>query len=107
MFSIGEDVHLPYMPLGEEKLSSLRAKFVDVQILIIDEISMVDHNLWSYVHGRLRQIKQTGDISPFGNVSVIAVGDFFQLPPVKGKALYADAEGFDLWSSLFSVVELT
>ena len=45
--------------------------------------------------------------SPFGNVSVIAVGDFFQLPPVNGKALYADAEVIDLWSSLFSVVELT
>ena len=74
--------------------------------MIIDEISMVDHNL-SYVHSRLRQIKQTGDFSPFGNVSVIAVWDFFQLPRVKGKPLYVDVVGVDLWSSLFSVVELT
>ena len=61
-----------------------------LQLLIIDEISMVDHNLFSYVHSRLRQIKQTGDYSSFGNVSVIAVGDFFQLPPVRGKPLYAE-----------------
>ncbi len=68
---------------------------------------MVDHNLLAYVHGRLRQIKQTGDFSPFGNVSIIAVGDFFQLPPVKGKPLYVDdILGINLWSTLFSVVEL-
>ncbi|XP_016118254.1 uncharacterized protein [Sinocyclocheilus grahami] len=106
-FSIGKDVRLPYTPLGEAKLNCLRAKYSDLQILIIDEISMVDHNLLAYIHGRLRQIKQTGDFSPFGNVSVIAVGDFFQLPPVKGKPLYVDdILGINLWSTLFSVVEL-
>ncbi|XP_034537730.1 uncharacterized protein LOC117811513 isoform X3 [Notolabrus celidotus] len=106
-FSIGVDVRLPYTPLGEEKINSLRAKLCDLQILIIDEISMVDHRLLAYIHGRLRQIKQTGDFAPFGNVSVIAVGDFFQLPPVKGKPLYVDDQGVNLWSSLFKVVELT
>ncbi len=106
-FSIGKDVRLPYTPLGEERLNSLRAKFSDLQILIIDEISMVDHNLLAYIHGRLRQIKQTGDFSPFGNVCVLAVGDFYQLPPVKGKSLYTDDVTVNLWSSLFKVVELT
>ena len=76
-----------------------------LQILVIDEISMVDHNLLAYVHGRLRQIKQTADFSPCGNVSVIAVGDFYQLPPVKGKPLYSSQVGVDLWCD-FSVVEL-
>ncbi|KAF0022138.1 hypothetical protein F2P81_025609 [Scophthalmus maximus] len=105
-FGIGIDVRLPYTPLGEERLSTLRAKYSDLQLVIIDEISMVDHKLLAYVHGRLRQIKQVGDFSPFGNVSVIAVGDFFQLPPVKGKALYVEDECCNLWSSLFKVVEL-
>lgn len=84
--------------LGEEKLNSVRAKFSDLQILIIDEISMVDHNLLAYIHGRLRQLKQRGDFSQFGNVCVLAVGDFYQLPPVKGKSLYND----DLYLSLLS-----
>ncbi|XP_073688497.1 uncharacterized protein [Garra rufa] len=106
-FCIGINVKLPYTPLGEEKLNSLRAKFHGLQILIIDEISMVDHKLLAYIHGRLRQIKQTGDFSPFGNVCVIAVGDFLQLPPVKGKPLYMEVPGFTLWSNCFTVVELT
>ncbi|XP_029910642.1 uncharacterized protein LOC115361416 [Myripristis murdjan] len=103
--SIGKQASLPYTPLGEDKLNSLRAKLSHLQILIIDEISMVNHNLLAYVHGRLRQIKQTGDFSPFGNVSVIAVGDFYQLPPVKGKPLYSSPVGVDLWCN-FSIVEL-
>lgn len=56
--SIGKQVSLPYIPLGEDKLNSLRAQLSHLQILIIDEISMVDHNLFFYVHGQLRQVKQ-------------------------------------------------
>nr|XP_061819803.1 uncharacterized protein LOC133608529 isoform X1 [Nerophis lumbriciformis] len=104
-FSIGMQVSLPYIPLGEDKINSLRAQFGHLQILIIDEISMVDHHLLAYVHGRLRQIKQTGDFSPFGNVSVVAVGDFYQLPPVKGRPLYTCQVGVDLWCH-FTKVEL-
>lgn len=93
--------------MSEEKVNSLRAKYSSLQILIIDEISMVDHNFLAYIHGRLRQIKQSGDHSPFGNASVIVVGDFFQLPLVREKPLYVDNVGIDLWSSLFRVAELT
>ncbi|XP_078795313.1 uncharacterized protein LOC144988623 isoform X2 [Oryzias latipes] len=106
-FGIGTEFRLPYSPLGEEKLNSMRVKYHDLQILIIDEISMVDHKLLTYIHGRLRQIKQTGDFSPFGKVSIIAVGDFYQLPPVRGKPLYAEKSELNLWSMCFKVVELT
>lgn len=106
-FSIGIDVKPPHQPLGEEKVNTLRASFSDLQILVIDEISMVDHNLLAYFHGRLRQIKQTGDHSLFGKVSVIAVGDFFQLSPVKGKPLYLENTPVDLWNCNFCVAELT
>ncbi|XP_033847315.1 uncharacterized protein LOC117393232 [Periophthalmus magnuspinnatus] len=104
-FSIGTDVTLPYIPLGEEKLNSLRAKYIDLKLVIIDEISMVSHKLLTYIHGRLRQIKQRGDVSPFGNVSLIAVGDFYQLPPVMAKGLYTNNLPVNFWSS-FKMAEL-
>nr|XP_055075157.1 uncharacterized protein LOC129454640 [Misgurnus anguillicaudatus] len=106
-FSIGANVKLPYQPLSDDKINSLRSKMAFLQILIIDEISMVDHHLLSYVHGRLRQIKQTGDYSVFGKVSIVAVGDFYQLPPVKGTPLYTDAKGVNLWDNIFEFAELT
>ncbi|XP_072554803.1 uncharacterized protein [Paramormyrops kingsleyae] len=106
-FHIATEAKLPYEPLADEKINSLRAELGNLQILIIDEISMVDHKLLAYVHGRLRQIKQIGDYSAFGNVSIIAVGDFYQLCPVKGKALYTEGKGVDLWQNHFAMVELT
>ncbi|XP_069102242.1 uncharacterized protein [Argopecten irradians] len=105
-FSIPVDAKSNYQPLGDERINTMRSKLGQLQLLIIDEISMVDKKLLSYVHGRLRQIKQTGDHSPFGNVSVLAVGDFYQLPPVKGKALYTRDIFYDLWNDNFSIVEL-
>uniref|UniRef100_A0A9J8BCB5 ATP-dependent DNA helicase n=1 Tax=Cyprinus carpio carpio TaxID=630221 RepID=A0A9J8BCB5_CYPCA len=106
-FSIGANVKLPYQPLSDDKINSLRAKLGGLQILIIDEVSMVDHHLLSYVHGRLRQIKQTGDYSIFGRVSLVCVGDFYQLPPVKGIPLYVDPKEVNLWDNNFEIAELT
>ncbi|KAK0145467.1 ATP-dependent DNA helicase PIF1 [Merluccius polli] len=105
-FSIAANVKIPYQPLGDDKVNSLRSRMGNLQILIIDEVSMVDHRLLTYIHGRLRQIKQTGDYSLFANVSVICVGDFYQLRPVKGTPLYAD-NGASLWEGNFEVAELT
>ena len=97
---------LPYQPLGEEKISQLRTRLAQLQILIIDEISMVDQKLLWYIHGRLRQLKQSRDNSPFGKVCVIAVGDLFQLPPVKGKPVYVDSLESALWMDNFKQVNL-
>lgn len=85
-FAINENIRLPYTPLGENILNTLRAKLSSLQILIIDEISMVDHKILTYIHGRLCQLKQSK--KPFGNIAILAVGDFYQLPPVRASPLY-------------------
>lgn len=82
---------------------------VFVQILIIDEVSMVYKRLLYYIHERLVQIKKCK--KPFGGVSVIAVGDFYQLPPVKQRKderLFMINETYpvDYWLDFFKVIEL-
>ncbi|KAJ8406878.1 hypothetical protein AAFF_G00291540 [Aldrovandia affinis] len=72
----------PYQGLGNA-LDEVRAALSNAEILIIDEISMVSKELFAYVHWRFQQIK--GNRKPFGGRSVLAVGDFYQLPPI-GKA---------------------
>lgn len=53
----------------------------DMQILVIDEVSMVYKKLLFNIHERLAQIKKCKE--PFGEVSVIAGGDLYKIPPVK------------------------
>ena len=51
----------------------------NTDVVIIDEISMVRSDLFTAIDTRLRYL---GDSSkPFGGKQIIAVGDFFQLPP--------------------------
>ncbi|KAJ8018793.1 hypothetical protein HOLleu_43023 [Holothuria leucospilota] len=61
---------------------------------------MVDHNMLHYIHGRLQQMMKANHSTNFGNVSILAVGDFYQLPPVKGKPLHKQDAGSlrDLWN---------
>ena len=99
-----------YIPLSEDSLNTLRAKYHHLQLVIIDEISMVSVPQLCYIHGRLQQIKGTSDTSYFGNVSILAVGDFFQLPPISPPTplCFPHKEILkDLWNSLFQKVELT
>ena len=110
LFSLPKFMPLPYEPLKEQNLSEMRVQLGDLQILIIDEISMVYKRLLYYVHERLVQIKKCK--KPFGGVTVIAVGDFYQLPPVKQRKderLYKENAQYspDYWIDLFKVVELT
>ena len=68
--------------LSQEKLNTLRLKLSKLKVLIIDEISMVGSNLLLQIHKRLQQITGSTDNTTFGNVSILAVGDFYQLQPV-------------------------
>ena len=109
-FALNKYLPFPYEPLQEQRLNSIRVKLQDLQILVIDEVSMVYKRLLYYIHERLVQIKKCRQ--PFGGVSIIAVGDFFQLPPVKQRKderLYNTNVSYpeDFWKELFKVVELT
>ncbi|XP_061188014.1 ATP-dependent DNA helicase PIF1-like [Saccostrea echinata] len=70
---------------------------------------MVYKRLFYYIHERLVQIKKSKE--PFGGISVIAVGDFYQPPPVKQRKLeilYKENDEYpvDCWLDFFKIVEL-
>ena len=86
--------------LGEEPLSKLRNNYENLQLLIMDEVSMVHRNLLNHISCRLDQIKRTtSPETSFGNISVLAVGDFYQIPPAQGRMLTHHDHGqiVDLW----------
>ncbi|XP_028823426.1 ATP-dependent DNA helicase PIF1-like, partial [Denticeps clupeoides] len=75
----------PYRGLGNT-LDEVRALLGNAEILILDEVAMVSKELFAYVDMRFQQIKRIS--KPFGGMSVLDVGDFYQLPPVgRAKAL--------------------
>ncbi|MDR1678951.1 MAG: AAA family ATPase [Prevotellaceae bacterium] len=65
---------------NKEKLEIIRG----LEILIIDEISMVRCDLLDVVDRLLRVYRKRIN-EPFGGVQVILIGDTFQLPPIKKK----------------------
>jgi hypothetical protein len=75
--------------LSTATLQSLQALFQDVRFIIIDEKSMIDLKTLSIIDDRLRLIFPDNSDQAFGGLNVLLCGDFFQLPPVNGRPLYA------------------
>ncbi|KAI8503434.1 hypothetical protein Bbelb_184050 [Branchiostoma belcheri] len=97
-----------YDNLKEKTVNTLRAQYESLKIVIIDEVSMVKKKLLQQIHSRLCQLTQGHPDAFFGNVSILAVGDMYQIPPVRGKSLHKERKTdiFDLWNPIFEVVEL-
>lgn len=55
-------------------------RWMRTKVLIIDEISMVDGDLFDKLEQLAREIRNNG--RPFGGIQLVITGDFFQLPPV-------------------------
>ena len=101
-------------PLTQDRLNTLRLKLSNLQLLIIDEVSMVGSNMLLQIHKRLQQLKGSKDDTTFGNVSILAVGDLYQLQPVAQPYIFDDVSDMyarlhgsgSLWTDEFSMVEL-
>src|SRR6185437_7524817 len=57
-----------------------RRIFKELELLVIDEISMVRADVFDGIDHTLRYARK--DNRPFGGVQVCLIGDLFQLPPV-------------------------
>ena len=100
--------------LSSDVCNTLRSKLSCLKVIIIDEISMVGSKILSQVNNRLKAIMDNS--LDFGGVSIISVGDFHQLRPVKDSYVFqiptSSANNYDgligpyLWDK-FSFIELT
>jgi len=61
---------------GTEKAKLIKC----LELLIIDEVSMVRSDVMDYIDRALRFLK--GNNQPFGGTQLLMIGDLFQLPPV-------------------------
>ena len=71
---------LQYKSLDTDSLNTLRTQMMGVKYIFINEVSMVGSGMLTFVHKRLQEIMWTA--RDFGGISVIFVGDLFQLKPV-------------------------
>jgi hypothetical protein len=101
--------------ISYEKRNTLENRLCDLKLFIIDEISLISQQILKLCHERLCLAKKIplADNIYFGNTSILAVGDFYQLRPVGGSAIFQNAQAYhldDLSPSLwdeFQVVEFT
>lgn len=75
--------------LSTSSLQSLQSLFAYCSFLIVDEKSMIPLSMLSLIDNRLRAIKPRDGNLPFGGMNVVLGGDFYQLPPVGGQALFS------------------
>lgn len=83
-----------------QKKKNYLKRWIDLDVLIIDEISMLSPELFDKLEVVARSIRR--DSRPFGGIQLILSGDFFQLPNISQKDLFCfDATS---WSSCIQKV---
>ena len=106
-----------YNPLSADARNTLRNSMDNLFVVIIDEISMLSADDLYKLHMRLQEIMNVRTPNTrFGNVTIIAVGDLFQLPAI-GTKVYDLPGRFavddirrlhgSLWKENFVLHELT
>jgi hypothetical protein len=73
-------------------LAQVRARLEGVEYIFLDEVSMVSCHLLYKISAQLAKARNIVDV-PFGGVNIIFAGDFAQLAPVGGSALYSSLVG--------------
>jgi hypothetical protein len=63
----------------------LRREYPELALLVIEEISMVPAEMFATIEEKLQATYANG--RRFGGVVVLTLGDFLQIPPVRGKLL--------------------
>lgn len=74
--AVNKPLLIKHLRYNDEK----RKLFRELELLVIDEVSMVRADLLDAIDFTLKYIRQNKE--PFGGVQVLAIGDLFQLAPI-------------------------
>lgn len=75
-------INTPQSVLAKLKMNSSKRKLLrELELLIIDEVSMLRADLLDCIDVVLRSIRRKKN-QPFGGVQLLLIGDMYQLPPV-------------------------
>lgn len=100
--------------VSKKKTETLEKLWKHIDILFVDEISMVSAEVLGYLSRSGQQAKHNVD-KPFGGVTCIFFGDFYQIPDVSNNALYNKqsanrnayaAAGYAIWQQLTGAILL-
>ena len=84
LFQLPLGPHVPGFKQQENERTKMRKSKLDLlrqlDLLIIDEVSMLRADTLDAIDDRLRHVR--GNDAPFGGVQMLYIGDLFQLPPV-------------------------
>ena len=101
-----------YKKRPDAELHELRNKYRFLKVLLVDEISMIGGDTFQHLDLALQDIMNKPD-KEFGEVSVMTIGDFLQLPPVMQLTIFTKAKAGtyaalspSLWEKLFKLHEL-
>ena len=76
-----------YQNMNRKKLDKLKDVLQDLELIVIDEMSMVSSDMLYKLNDRLRQIFYPCE-EVFGGKSIMLVGDLLQLKPVRGRFIF-------------------
>ncbi len=76
--------------MSDQKRTQMRMSLAELKLIIIDEISMVSNLGLLHIHQRLKEIFATPSSELFAGISILAVGDFFQLPPIRSATVFSN-----------------
>ncbi len=80
--AIQTEIHTPSSLIrGRRYFDAKRKLLQEIELLIIDEVSMLRADLLDAIDIVLRHVRQKRE-SPFGGVQILFIGDLLQLPPV-------------------------
>ena len=96
--------------MSDQKKTQLRMSLAELKLIIIDEVSMVANTTLLNIHQRLKEIFVTPNSKLFAGVSIFAVGDLYQLPPIRKMPVFENYknDGYNLchpWH-VFKMIEL-